>query len=628
MSNFYRGNGNDMEMTNVLRHCNPGETFETAYAGTNMGQVQVPNPQAYPQSYYTTVPQMAPQPSAYNPLTTLLLQQNEKISNLERFNTELVKSAAQAEKRALSAEARLQMMKTKIPNVGRCQFLRYNKGHDLGLMLVTREKGRVDEASVRVANFFVKKAVWVETKNDESYISAHFVDCTNQSRYVILHIPRNVYENNRKFLRLLGQYGITLEVDMNETKKALLLREYMEETADRKIYSEKNLGWTKEREKLVFVTHASLPWWDLRKRCEEKTSAPCYNSLKDFLCEQLSSEAMIFRVMLFSAKLLPLVRFSGFVQEVLINFVFNKDAPNTFGNVLKLLDVQDNLVLPLNDTDLKAILAEQAGTFVVFKVESGSLPMVKHNKLVENLQVLKNQLQVLPLICSEEPLWLRDFTFCTLTVEKQNFPELDLKDALASFDQYLCESAELVAELFGVGDVTEELGEFTGLYVLLQGTWRVLSRFIKVDQEKQERDRVNREIVQFLSDRRDENDYSCVGEQVAILLEKAVTKKVLDVISPYDEIKENAIIVADEEVYLRKETLQQVLEKTWANHNMRIIFRALLEEGFLVADVGAKTNYTTRRRCTNADGESEFPKFVVFKKQALVNLGDYDFLKF
>lgn len=619
--NYYNGS-NVMEnegMKTVLRHCNSNETFENAYAGTNMGQ-------AYSQSPYTSVPQMALSSVAYENLIAILLQQTEKISQQEGISTELVNRAAQAEERALSAETRLQMMKTRIPNAGRCQFLRYIKGQDVGLMLVTREDGKVGEATVRVANFCVKEAVWVETKNGEGYVSASFLDCTDQNRDVILHIPQNIYENNRKLLALLGKHGFRLAADMKETKKGNLFREYLEAVAEGKIVSEENLGWRKAGEGLVYVTRASLPWWDLRYRCEEKTSSLCYNSLKDFLCEQLSPEAVIFHVLLFSAKLLPLVRFSGFVQEVLINFVFNKDAPDIFGNVLKLLDVQDNLVLPMNDTDLKSILAEREGTFIVFKVESGSLPMVKHNKLVGNLQVLKNQLHVLPIICSEEPLWLRDFTFCTLTVEKQNFPELDLKDALASFDQYLCKRAELVAELFGVGAVTEELGEFTGLYVLLQGTWRVLSRYLKVDQAKQERDRVNREIVQFLSDRREESDHSCVGEQVAILLENAVAKNVLDVISPYEEIEDNAIIVADEEVYLRKETLQQVLEKTWATHNTRLIFRALLEEGVLVADIGTKTNYTTRRRCTNADGEAEFRKFVVFKKQALINWGDYDFL--
>lgn len=628
MSDFYNGDGNVPEMMNPLRHAKPGETFESAYAGTNMRQVQVPNPQTYPQSPYTPVPQMNLVSSAYDNLTTIVLNQNRKISQLEGEKAELANKASNAEKMAISADFRLQMMKTKIPNGGRCQFLRYTEGRDTGLMLVTREVGKIGEAVVRVGNFFVKEAIWVETKKGDTYLSARFTNCTDQNRYVVLHIPENIYENNRKLLSLLGKHGITLAADMKESKKASLFREYLAAVANGKIVLEKELGWTKTEAKTSFVTRTTLPWWDSRHRWKICHSQISYESLKVFLCEQLSPADKIFHLLLFSAKLLPLVKENGFVQEILINLVIDRGAPGTFGNVLKLLSVKDNLVLPMNNTDLKSKLAERVGEFIVFKVESGSLPMANYNKLIENLHILQKQLGVMPLICSEEPLWLRDFTFCTLTVEHQNFLELDLESALMEFEKFLCEHTELVTELFCARTVTEKLGEFTGLYVLLRGTWRVLCCFLKIGQTKQARDRANSELFQFLSDRREESDCSCIGEQVALLMEKAVAENVLDVISPYDKIKENVIIVAEDEVYLRKETLQYVLEKTFATHNLRLIFRALLEEGFLVADVGAKTNYTTRRRCTNADGEPEFPKFVVFKKQALVNLGDYDFLKF
>ena len=85
------------------------------------------------------------------------------------------------------------------------------------------------------------------------------------------------------------------------------------------------------------------------------------------------------------------------------------------------------------------------------------------------------------------------------------------------------------------------------------------------------------------------------------------------------------VIVSDREIYMRRETFKFILSGSFAAYNENVILRTLYEEEFLVADVGKKINFTTRRRCTGADGEPKYSKFLVFRKEKLVAVGDFDY---
>ena len=97
------------------------------------------------------------------------------------------------------------------------------------------------------------------------------------------------------------------------------------------------------------------------------------------------------------------------------------------------------------------------------------------------------------------------------------------------------------------------------------------------------------------------------------------------VISPYDTASDNAVIVTDEEVYFTRETLQNIISTGIAAYNITTVLRVLYGEGYLVADVGRKINFTTRRRCTDQSGNARYDKFVVLRRDKIFHVGDYDY---
>ena len=194
------------------------------------------------------------------------------------------------------------------------------------------------------------------------------------------------------------------------------------------------------------------------------------------------------------------------------------------------------------------------------------------------------------------------------------------------FETYISENADRIADWIKVEKIPSELDEWSDPYELFWLTETVVSNCLREHLGgKIQKPKGN--IYEFFLKQKQSADTDGLALHVIDSIQEAVEKGIVEKNSPYDVLRTNSIIVTDTEVYMRKEILQRILKESFSAYNETVILRTLNEEGYLVADIGKKVNFTTRRRCTDEEGAAKYLKFVVFRRDKLVEVGDFDYFE-
>lgn len=589
---------------------------------SNLNQPPYIPPMQYP---YVTIPKDT---------IEFIKGQQVKINQLEMMNGQLMENAENWQKKAMYADARCELMKTKIPNAGRVQFLAYREGKDPGLMLVTKEAGKVGEALICVCNSFADDAAWVESEKGESYLAVKFCHLDRINSESTIFIPEAVYDKNGRLLSELSRFGIALNCSLNTATKATLWREYLSTIAKRRIFREVPLGWFEEATGWKFITNRELPWWDWRKRDSilEISSEKVYAAMEkvqEIFVANLSNTERVLSLLPFAAKILQLLVRQGYVNGVLLNLVMKNFHPSELHKIKNLFNQTELIRLPMKASKLKEIIYEGKSDVFCVMIDALEVSMAEKNLLRQNFYILQELLMQgkLSLVCSMAPVWIDDFPICIINVQTGvRQKEIRFEFLKAFFEKYLVKNANYISKLLYLDRIPSELGSQGWLYELFRVTRIVVRGFLEESLNCKLPCVDAKEFLDFFQKQANAEDRDGLGIQVIYYLQRAVETGTVAVISPYETWRADTVIVSEEEVYFRKETLKLILRGQLSAYNERTILRALYEQGYLVADAGIKTNYTTRRRCTDKQGEAQFMKFVVLKKERIVSCGDYDFL--
>lgn len=619
------GNSTGQASMNRIPVTEKGVTMRTNFMnGVNNNQAASVATQPYPAYPAITIPQET---------IDFIKRQDAKIMALEIRNMHLMDGIEQAQKDKLYAMSAYERAKTKIPNAARHQFLMHRTGEDPGLMLVTREAGKVEEAIIQVGMSIVTRAAWVETEAKNSYLAIEFHNCLKQ--ILTVYIPNEVYENNCRLINELLKFGISLKCTLSGPQTAALWRDYFSVVAGGQIFKEIPLGWHEGELGWQYTTGRDLPWWDRRKRFQKiKEIDPqrilqAMERLKISLSPQKSSEEKILRLLPFAAELKPALKAYGYVREICFNLVMeNGNLAETF-KVSKIMGQTEVIRLPLGVKELKKKIGHHKGNVFLACVDAMEISMQEKNLLVLNIQNLLDDLpqNALLMVCSTEPLWIPEIQICIVEIpEEISLGNCSFCEVEEIYRNYLEKAAILIVNQIHPGWVPSVLGAYGSQYELFRVATIAVQKFMEsfFAEELPQLDTGWLQI--FFQKQVADEDRDGLGMQMIFYLQKAVESGAITIISPYDLLVENAVIVTEEEIYFRKTTLHHILAGELSAYNERTILRGLYEEGYLAADVGVKTNFTKRRRCTDANGEAQFLKFIVLRKEVVVRCGDYDFL--
>lgn len=621
------GNGTGQASMNQIPVAGKGGTIGTNFMnGANNSQAPSVAMQPYPAYPAMTIPQET---------IDFIKRQDAKIVALEITNKQLIDGIEQAQKDKLYAISAYERAKTKIPNAARHQFLMHRTGEDPGLMLVTREAGKVEEAIIQVGMSIVTRAAWVETEDKNGYLAIEFRNLDRLKQISTVYIPNEVYENNCRLINELLKLGISLKCTLSGPHAAALWRDYFSVVAGGQIFKEMPLGWHEGELGWQYTTGRDLPWWDSRNRFQkikEVDSQRIWQAmerLKISLDTQKGSEEKILRLLPFAAELKPVLKAYGYVKEICFNLVMeNGNLAETF-KVSKIMGQTEVIRLPLGKKELKMKIGQHKGNVFLACVDAMEISMQEKNLLLLDIQSLLDGLpqNVLLMVCSTEPLWIPEIQICVVEIpEEISLGNCSFCEVEEIYKNYIEKAAIFIVNQIHPGWIPSVLGAYGSQYELFRVATIAVQKFLENFFGEANLQLDTGWLQEFFQKQAADEDRDGLGMQMIFYLQKAAESGEIKIISPFDLLVENAVIVTEEEIYFRKATLHHILAGELSAYNERTILRGLYEEGYLAADVGVKTNFTKRRRCTDANGEAQFLKFIVLRKEAVVRCGDYNFL--
>lgn len=562
-----------------------------------------------------------------------LIDQNKKITGYEEQCRSLATAVEVAQKEATYAKAAVEMLKTKPPFAGRSVYLAEDSEGRGTLELVKKEPNRCQEARLPVSDATLKDACFVEGRDGENYIFLRFVKANTD---ILFHIPEVQYQNNRQLMHILAQQNIILNVETTVGKKMNLMREYAARVSNGRIVRESDISWSRKENRWCYTSKDLLPIWDRRKtfpvlmKNPYKQMETAMENLKKIFLGDSEEPQKILRMLPFAAEFIPLFEAYGCSGSTMINVVFHEWHPLDIHRLTEIMGVSHIHTLPMGTKELKAVV-ETDEKVILVRIDSVEVSMQERNLLLQNLRSLKTSYckQKIVLICSEAPVLLWSEEICELSFEmgiaKSFCKYLTIKDA---FQTYLTRNANQIAQMIRVNKIPREMGEFGTLYEILRVTSDVIQQFCE-EYYEEEIPRDNRDwIKDYFQAQARNKDLEGLAMQFLDCLKEAVNNGLLTVITPYDPWSEQAVIVTDEEVYFRKETLDIMLTKNLRAYNERCILRNLYDEGYLIAENGKKMSFKTRRRLTNKDFAPMYEKCIVLRRNNIVRCGDVDVFDF
>lgn len=533
------------------------------------------------------------------------------------------------------ANGKIERMCTTPPLGGKKQFLTHDAArYDGGLTLVTRDVMKDVENRYTVSNTILQEAVWVRACTGEKYLSLKFW-CGNNTTTseCVVHLPDEVYQSNTKLLNYLCQAGIVISFKAAVSTKATLLREYFSAVGNGHEEKECKIGWD-INECWQFVRPEQLAWWDRRKKIAVVHES-LHNTFEAFkkLQKAITSLMIAEKIMLllpYATELLPLVAAKGCRNTTAVNMVMQW-SPQMTDFVSRITGSNTTIPLPMKEKDLCKKLKNMEGEVWLFQVRDSAYLMEEKRLLDENLTTISEAADgaKLPVYISAAPLVTRESGIIILELNEvaaSNFPHFTRTKTI--FESYVSQNALRVANLIRLDKIPSALGEWGTAYELFwlaeKVLWNCIKEYLEIDNCRPVNS--SNDLWQFFSLQRMNVDTDGLSFQVIDRIQEAVEQQLVKTISPYKPMMESdVVIVSDREIYMRRETFKFILSGSFAAYNENVILRTLYEEEFLVADVGKKINFTTRRRCTSADGEPKYIKFLVFRKEKLVAVGDFDY---
>ena len=449
----------------------------------------------------------------------------------------------------------------------------------------------------------------------------------------VVHLPDEVYQSNTKLLNYLCQAGIVISFKAAVSTKATLLREYFSAVGNGHEEKECKIGWD-FNECWQFVRPEQLAWWDRRKKIAVvheslNNTFEAFKKLQKAVTSLMISEKILL-LLPYATELLPLVAAKGCRNTTAVNMVMQW-SPQMTDFVTRITGSNTTIPLPMKEKDLCKKLKNMEGEVWLFQVRDSAYLMEEKRLLDENLRRITEVADgaKLPVYISAAPLVTRESGMIILELNEavaSDFPHFTRTKTI--FESYVSQNALRVASLIRLDKIPSALGEWGTAYELFwlaeKVLWNCIKEYLGIDNCRPVNS--SNDLWKFFSLQRMNVDTDGLSFQVIDRIQEAVEQQLIKTISPYKPMTESdVVIVSDREIYMRRETFKFILSGSFAAYNENVILRTLYEEEFLVADVGKKINFTTRRRCTSADGEPKYTKFLVFRKEKLVAVGDFDY---
>lgn len=531
-------------------------------------------------------------------------------------------------------QMKLAKFQTKAPFGGKQQYLDSN-AFDPGLTLVTFDASNMMESRCIVSTSKLLEAIWVGACTGERYLALKFFKMGTGSTVeteCVIYLSDEVYQSNAKLVNHLCQAGIVLTFNASVSKKAMLLREYFSRVGGGQEAIEPELGWINDGS-WHFNINEQLKWWDQRKELDiVKANPEKLASALHMLNTAWSGLAVTEKVLAslpYATNLLPLVTVKGCRNTITLNCVIQEYSPRTVDLIVKFAGAEEVISLPLKEKELSRKL-KKLKTFVwIFNVKDSAYKMEDKLLLEKNFRAITEAAngEKIPVYISLAPLLTMELGVVVLEITGNAQyclpPFVQVKKA---FETYISENADRIADRIKVEKIPSELDEWSDPYELFWLTEKVVSNCLREHLGgKIQKPKGN--IYEFFLKQKQSADTDGLALHVIDSIQEAVEKGIVEKNSPYDVLRTNSIIVTDTEVYMRKEILQRILKESFSAYNETVILRTLNEEGYLVADIGKKVNFTTRRRCTDEEGVAKYLKFVVFRRDKLVEVGDFDYFE-
>lgn len=503
-------------------------------------------------------------------------------------------------------------------------FLDHNLQYGPGLVLVTVDSNN-RASSLQISGTWVKEAVWVQDTSGQKYLVIKFQKPEGEKA---IFIPNETFENDRRLLNLLTTAGISMPISLPLSSQAFVWREYITRMCN-VIMQEKPLGWSCNGH-WDYTLQTCLPWWDCRnapniQNVPVEAQMKLFNSISSLWNGEAGVDDKLLVLMPSAAELLPLLVMSGCRKHLYVNLLVENATPRDFLNIFHATGQNKLLELPMNDKELKRNLMKTKEKVLLLQISATSLPMAEKKLLDSNVRIILEMCygKKMPVFVSNTPLLLNAEE--PILIKYTGTYELaDFKMIATNVQGYLHKKSREIADWIDIEKIPSILGEWGAAYELfwlaakvLQGCCREYAN-IKLCYNYHE-------LLSFFINQKRNADVDGLALRFLDCLQKVVEDQKVVVISPYDTVTDNAVIVTDKEVYFTRETLQNIISEGIAVYNITTVLRVLYGEGYLVADVGRKINFTTRRRCTDQSGKARYDKFVVLSKDKIFHAGEYDY---
>lgn len=531
-------------------------------------------------------------------------------------------------------QMKLAKFQTKAPFGGKQQYLDSN-AFDPGLTLVTFDASSMMESRCIVSTSKLLEAIWVGACTGERYLALKFFKMGTGSTVeteCVIYLSDEVYQSNAKLVNHLCQAGIVLTFNALVSKKAMLLREYFSRVGGGQEAIEPELGWINDGS-WHFNINEQLKWWDQRKELDiVKANPEKLTSALHMLNTAWSGLAVTEKVLAslpYATKLLPLVTVKGCRNTITLNCVIQEYSPRTVDLIVKLAGAEEVISLPLKEKELSRKLKKSKTSVWIFNVKDSAYKMEDKLLLEKNFRAITEAAngEKIPVYISTAPLLTMELGVVVLEITgNAQYCLPPFVQVKKTFETYISENADKIADRIKMEKIPSELDEWSDPYELFWLTEKVVSNCLREHLGgKIQKPKGN--IYEFFLKQKQSADTDGLALHVIDSIQEAVEKGIVEKNSPYDVLRTNSIIVTDTEVYMRREILQRILKESFSAYNETVILRTLHEEGYLVADIGKKVNFTTRRRCTDEEGAAKYLKFVVFRRDKLVEVGDFDYFE-
>lgn len=569
-----------------------------------------------------------------NDFSRELAEKNHILEEMKQKEKDL-SSALYSKQNELNA-ANNTICRMKTSSLNRYQYLSNLPDPVPGLYLITTNPNKGSQHSQLFATVWLKEIVKVHSNENNYYFAIKF-SLNNLTDEFFAYIPEDIWGNNVKLLTELSKYGISTCLDIPISKKAALFRDYFLLYLRKSplVFEEDSLGWNVNKFTYKYITPYDLPWWNRNLKVSVVTEPSnlfhsTLSSLKSLLEHNISPEIKFLRMLPYATKLLPLLSKLGCTGDANVNLVVPDLSAMFITSLNQILDSDNFIDLPLKDKALSAKLSSIKKGTPLFRVKYTELTMAEKSQLERNIQTIKAMYLgiSIPVIISPAPLLVNDNGTIVIECDEENHIlgcTGNFKVTEQAFHSYLNKNAVWIANKIQIKKIPVKYGELGISYELFFITQKVLSNFCK--------EYLGEPVEYYLEWLKDfykkqvlNTDTDSISLMFLHCLETAVERSTVTCIAPYDTLTEYAVIVSDSEVYFRKDTFKKILSEYISGYSPLNILQSLFRDGYLIADVGKKVNFTTRRKCTHQDGETSFDKFVVLNKNKVIAFGDFDYL--